>query len=44
MNVTLRNDENIISNISVTDIIFDGYLRKWNYRDIPKVKNVKLFF
>jgi len=22
----LRNDENIISNISVTDIIFDGYL------------------
>ena len=40
----LRNDENIISNISVTDIIFDGYLGKWNYRVIPKVKNVKLFF
>ena len=40
----LRNDENIISNISVTDIIFDGYLGKWNYRVIPKVKNLKLFF
>src|SRR5665647_1193740 len=40
----LRNDENIILNISVTDIIFDGYLEKWNYRVIPKVKNLKLFF
>jgi len=32
----LRNDKNIISSISVTDIVFDDYLRKWNYRAIPK--------
>jgi hypothetical protein len=25
-------------NIYVTDIVFDGYLREWNYRAIPKVK------
>jgi len=24
------NDENIISSISVTDIIFDDYFGKWN--------------
>jgi len=34
----LRNDKNIISSISVTDIVFDDYLGKWNYRAIPKVK------
>ena len=33
-----RNDKNIISSISVADIVFDEYLRKWNYRAIPKVK------
>ncbi len=32
----LRNDKNIISSISVTDIVFDDYLGKWNYRAIPK--------
>ena len=32
----LRNDETIISSISVTDIVFDVYLGKWNYRAIPK--------
>ncbi len=26
----LRNDENIISSISVTDLFFDDYLGKWN--------------
>ena len=35
---TLRNDKNIISSISVADIIFDEYLGKWNYRAILKVK------
>ena len=34
----LRNDETIISSISVTDIVFDGYLGEWNYKAIPKVK------
>ena len=34
----LRNDKNIISSISVTDILFDDYLGKWNYRAIAKVK------
>jgi len=34
--VKLRNDKNIISSISVTDIVFDDYLGKWNYRAIPK--------
>jgi len=24
--------------ISVADIVFDGYLREWNERVIPKVK------
>src|SRR5665647_1185394 len=32
----LRNDETIISSISVTDIVFDVYLKKWNYKAIPK--------
>jgi len=31
----LRNDKNIISSISVTDIVFDDYLGKWNNRAIP---------
>ena len=34
----LRNDKNIISSISVTDIVFDYYLGKSNYRAVPKVK------
>ena len=34
----LRNDKNIISSISVADIIFDEYLGKWNSRAILKVK------
>jgi len=34
----LRNGKNIISSISVADIIFDEYLGKWNYRAILKVK------
>ena len=38
-----RNDETIISSISVTDIVFDVYLRKWNYRAIPKVKTWSYF-
>ena len=39
----LRNDETIISSISVTDIVFDIYLGKWNYRVIPKVKTWSYF-
>ena len=39
----LRNDETIISSISVTDIVFDVYLGKWNYRAIPKVKTWSYF-
>ena len=39
----LRNDETIISSISVTDIAFDVYLGKWNYRAIPKVKTWSYF-
>jgi hypothetical protein len=40
---SLRNDETIISSISVTDIFFDVYLGKWNYRAIPKVKTWSYF-
>ena len=29
-----RNEKNIISSISVTDIVFDDYLGKWNNRAI----------
>ena len=36
LNFKFRNDEIIISSISVTDIFFDVYLGKWNYRAIPK--------
>src|SRR5450759_1250750 len=43
MSGTLRNDETIISSISVTDIVFDVYLGKWNYRAIPKVKTWSYF-
>jgi len=39
----LRNDETIISSISVTDIVFDVYFGKWNYRAIPKVKTWSYF-
>src|SRR5674476_1177115 len=39
----LRNDETIISSISVTDIVFDVYLRKWNFRAIPEVKTWSYF-
>ena len=39
----LRNDETIISSISVTDIVFDDQLGKWNYRAIPKVKTWSYF-
>jgi predicted transcriptional regulator len=39
----LRNDETIISSISVTDIVFDVYLKKWNYKVIPKVKTWSYF-
>ena len=42
-NQPLRNDETIISSISVTDIVFDVYLGKWNYRAIPKVKTWSYF-
>src|SRR5674476_622769 len=38
-----RNDETIISSIFVTDIFFDVYLGKWNYRAIPKVKTWSYF-
>src|SRR5665647_1945093 len=41
--IVLRNDETIISSISVTDIFFDVYLGKWNYRAIPKVKTWSYF-
>ena len=41
--MVLRNDETIISSISVTDIFFDVYLGKWNYRAIPKVKTWSYF-
>src|SRR5665647_488023 len=43
LNIILRNDETIISSISVTDIVFDVYLGKWNYRAIPKVKTWSYF-
>jgi hypothetical protein len=33
----LRNDKNIISSISVTDIVFDIF-GEMEYRAIPKVK------
>ena len=39
----LRNDETIISSISVTDIFFDVYLGKWNYTAVPKVKTWSYF-
>ena len=39
----LRKDETIISSISVTDIVFDVYLRKWNFRAIPEVKTWSYF-
>jgi len=39
----LRNDKNIISSISVTDIVFDDYLRKWNHRAIPKFGFFSMF-
>jgi len=38
-----RNDGTIISSISVTDIVFDIYLEKWNYRTIPKTKTWSYF-
>ena len=41
--VEFRNDKTIISSISVTDIFFDVYLGKWNYRAIPKVKTWSYF-
>jgi len=41
--IVIRNDETIISSISVTDIFFDVYLGKWNYRAIPKVKTWSYF-
>jgi hypothetical protein len=41
--ILLRNDETIISSISVTDIFFDVYLGKWNYRAIPKMKTWSYF-
>ena len=41
--IIFRNDETIISSISVTDIVFDVYLGKWNYRAIPKVKTLSYF-
>ena len=34
----LRNDKNIVSSISVIDIGFVGYLRRWNYKAIPEMK------
>ena len=40
---SFRNDETIISSISVTDIFFDVYLGKWNYIAIPKVKTWSYF-
>ena len=40
---SLRNDETIISSISVTGIFFDVYLGKWNYRVISKVKTWSYF-
>src|SRR5450759_4358013 len=43
LRVNLRNDETIISSISVTDIFFDVYLGKWNYRAITKVKTWSYF-
>jgi hypothetical protein len=43
LNDLFRNDETIISSISVTDIVFDVYLGKWNYRAIPKVKTWSYF-
>ena len=42
-NCRLRNDKNIISSISVTDIVFDDYLGKWNHRAIAKVKTWSYF-
>jgi hypothetical protein len=39
----LRNDETIISSISVTDIVFDVYLGKLNY-GYSQSENLELFF
>jgi|BarGraIncu01121A_1022015.scaffolds.fasta_scaffold84397_2 hypothetical protein len=39
----LRNDETIISSISITDIVFDVYLGKWSYRASQKVKTWSYF-
>jgi len=38
----LRNDENIISSISVTDIVFDDYLEN-GIRSHSQSGNLKLF-
>ena len=38
----LRNDKNIISSISVTDIVSDDYLGKWNI-ELSQNENLKLF-
>jgi len=39
----LKNDENIISSISVTDIVFDDYLGKWNTEPFTKWKLEVIF-
>jgi len=43
LSVTLiMNDKNIVSSISVTDIVFDKYLGKRNYKPFQS-ENSKLF-
>ena len=39
----LRDDENIISSISVTDIVFDDYFGKWNIEPFTKWKLEVIF-
>jgi|GEM_PF-5598337 len=41
--VALRNDENIISSISVTDLVFDDYFGKWNTEPFTKWKLEAIF-
>ena len=39
----LRNDENIVSSISVTDIVFYDYFGKWNTEPFTKWKLEVIF-
>jgi len=40
----LRNNKNIISSISVTDIVFDDYLGEMELHSHSQSENLKLFY